>query len=479
MKLIKIDDYRWEVPKSTVPGMRVPGIIYASEKMIKDIEKDNSVIQVANVATLPGIKKASLAMPDIHYGYGFPIGGVMASDYEKGIVSPGGVGFDINCGVRLVRTNLIAQDIKNSISSLINELFKNIPTGVGSRGKLKLKRTDFKDMLVEGAKWAVKKGFGIPEDVEVTEENGALSGANPDVISRRAYERGYDQPGTLGSGNHFIELQEVVEIYDYNAAKVMGLEKGMLTIMIHSGSRGFGHQVCSDFLSIMLKSAQKYNIVLRDKQLACAPIKSPEGQKYLSALACAANYAWANRQFMMHWVREVFERFFKKDFKELGMFLVYDVAHNIVKIEDHIIDGKKVKVAVHRKGATRAFPPKHPDIPDKYKDIGQPVLIPGDMGRASYVLVGTEKAMKETFGSTCHGAGRVLSRAEAIRRARKRHIKSELASKGISVRYAGKKTLMEEMPDAYKDVSMVVEVVHKAGISKKVAKLVPLGVIKG
>ena len=477
--LRKIDDYRWEIPVSYKEGMRVPGIIYTDEKLLKSIQADQSIEQVANGAFLPGIVKASFAMPDMHFGYGLPIGGVVATDMDKGVVSPGGTGYDINCGVRLVRSNLYLKDIKGKIKELVNALYTEIPSGVGSKGRITLSPQEGRDILVKGAGWAVERGYGTKEDLEHTEAGGCLEGADPDKVSSRAYERGKRQEGTLGSGNHFLEIQYVDEIYDEKAADIMGLEKDTITVMIHSGSRGFGHQVCTDYLEVMETAADKYGIKLPDRQLACAPINSPEGQDYLTAMRAAANYAWANRQFLMVWTREVFIKTFLMSPKNLGMNLIYDVAHNIVKIEDHIVDGKERRVAVHRKGATRAFPEGHKEVPAAYKEIGQPVIIPGDMGRASYVLVGTQRAMDETFGSTCHGAGRCLSRHAAIKATKGRAIHRELEDKGIYCRAAGRETLREEFPEAYKDVTEVVNVVHNAGISKKVARLKPLGVIKG
>lgn len=480
IKYEKITDYKWRVPKGAVPGMRVEGIFYASEKLLKKIEEDNSLLQLANVATLPGIVKYSLAMPDIHWGYGFPIGGVAAMNPDEGgVISPGGVGYDINCGVRLLRTNLRYEDVKGRMRDLVNALFESIPTGVGSTGAIRLSDAEMRRVLKEGARWAVEQGYGTQQDLEHTEAKGCLEFADPSAPSRRAYERGRGQLGTLGSGNHFLEVQVVEKVYDAKAAQVMGIEEGMITVMIHTGSRGFGHQVCDDTVKAWRNVPQKYGISIPDRQLVCAPINSPEGRRYLAAMACAANFAWANRQCITHWTRQVFKRFFGMSDSELGMELVYDVAHNIAKIEEHEVDGRKITVCVHRKGATRAFPAGHPEIPEKYKSIGQPVIIPGDMGTHSYVLVGTEQAMKETFGTTCHGAGRMLSRHQAIRTARGRDIQKELERQGIYVRAEGRETLAEEMPEAYKDVDEVVKVTHEAGISKRVARMRPLGVIKG
>lgn len=477
-RLKRIDETKLEVPMDYKEGMRTKGIIYVDSNLEKELEPE-SVEQVANVATLPGIVGSSMAMPDIHTGYGFPIGGVAAFDIKEGIISPGGVGYDINCGVRLLRSNLTKEMVVPKLKELIDNLYNEIPSGVGSKGKIRLGPEDEEKLLLKGARWAVENGMGDPSDLERIESGGCLEGADPSIISQKAYERGRAQQGTLGSGNHFLEVQYVDEIFDEKIADALGLFKGQITVMIHSGSRGFGHQVCTDFLEIMGKAAQKYGIVLPDKELACAPFNSREAQDYLAAMKAAANYAWANRQCLMHWTREVFLSFFRLSPKELGMFLIYDVAHNIAKIEEHVINGRKMKLIVHRKGATRAFPPGHPELPDLYKNLGQPVLIPGDMGRASYVLIGTERAMKETFGSTCHGAGRVMSRHQAIRQAKGRAIWREMEDRGIIVRAAGRETLAEEMSEAYKDVSDVVDVVHKAGISLKVARLRPLGVIKG
>ncbi|MCX7794706.1 MAG: RtcB family protein [Thermodesulfovibrionales bacterium] len=476
--LRRIDENRLEVPQTYKPGMRTNGIIFVDEELEKELEKE-SIEQVANVATLPGIVGSSLAMPDIHTGYGFAIGGVAAFDIKDGIVSPGGVGYDINCGVRLLRSNLTKDEVIPKIKELVNALYNEIPTGVGSRGKIRLDSFSEKELLRKGARWAVENGYGEPSDLEKIESGGAIEGADPSIISDKAYERGRAQQGTLGSGNHFLEVQYVDEIYDEKAANELGLFKGQITVMIHTGSRGFGHQVCTDFLEVMERAAKKYGIELPDKELACAPVNSPEAQDYLAAMRAAANYAWANRQCLMHWTKECFMKVFNISPRELGLTLIYDVAHNIAKIEEHLINGKKMKLIVHRKGATRAFPPGHPELPEIYRKLGQPVIIPGDMGRYSYLLLGTEKAMQETFGSTCHGAGRLLSRHQAIKKAKGRAIAREMEDRGIIVRSAGRETLAEEMSEAYKDVSNVVEVVHRAGISKKVARLHPIGVIKG
>ena len=478
--LEKVDDYRFRIPLSYKPGMRVVGIIYADEELLKSIKEDNAPEQVANVAFLPGIVKYSLAMPDIHWGYGFSIGGVAATDPEAGgVISPGGVGFDINCGVRLLRTNLTFDDIKDKITLIVNRLYQDVPSGLGSKGEIKISYKEEKKLLVEGAKWAVNRGLGIKDDLEYCEEHGAIEGADPDVVSERAYERGKQQAGTLGSGNHFLEVQVVDEVLDKNTADKLGLFTGQITVMIHSGSRGFGYQVCDDYLRIMVRALDKYKIEVPDRQLACAPIESVEAKNYIGAMKAAANYAWANRQVLMHLVRLSFERVFSKSWQSMGMDLIYDVAHNIAKFEKHTIDGKEKILCVHRKGATRAFGPSHPELPEQYRDIGQPVIIPGDMGRASYLLVGTKKAEEETFGTTCHGAGRLKSRHEALRTIKFDNLIEELKQKKIEVRAKGKKTIIEEAPYAYKDVEKVVDVVHSCGISLKVCRMKPLCVIKG
>ncbi len=478
--LTKIDQYRYLIPRSYKDGMRTDGLIYASEKMVDKLTGDDAPEQVANVATLPGIIGYSLAMPDIHWGYGFPIGGVAAFDIKTGIISPGGVGYDINCGVRMLSSNLAYHDIQPKIKELIRAMFNNVPSGVGSTGKIRIDNKEVKQVLIDGAGWALKKGYGWDEDIEYIEEHGALAGANPDKLSKRAIERGRPQLGTLGAGNHFLEIQVVEDIYDAEAAKIMGItEKGQVTVMIHTGSRGLGYQVCDDAVKILGSVTQKYGISIPDRQLACAPIESPEGRSYFEQMACAANYAWANRQCIMHWVREAFEKVLGKSAEALGLHLIYDVAHNIAKFEEHVVDGVRIKVCVHRKGATRAFVAGHPDVPHRYKSIGQPVLIPGDMGTHSYLLLGTEKAMTETFGSTCHGAGRLMSRTAAIQKTRGRSIEKELMNQGIFVMCASDEVLHEEVPEAYKDIDMVVEAVHGAGISKKVCRVRPVGVVKG
>ena len=477
--LERIDEFRWRLAKSYKAGMRTDGVIYADERMMADIRNDKAAEQVANVAMLPGIVGNSLGMPVIHWGYGFPIGGVAATDVDAGgVISPGGVGFDINCGLRLMRTNLTVEEVNPKLRQLVQALYNDIPAGVGSKGDIKVSAKDERKLLAQGSGWVVANGYGRSEDLEYTEEHGAIKGADPDSVSPRAYERGKDQSGTLGSGNHFLEVQAVDEIYDLEAAGVFGIEKGQVVLMIHSGSRGLGYQVCDEYSKDMIGCLSKYGIEVPDRQLACAPVNSPEGKAYLGAMKCAANYAWANRQCLMHLARGVFEKVFRRSEGDLGLDLIYDVAHNIAKIEKQVIGGKERTLCVHRKGATRAFPPGHPELPAKYQKTGQPVIIPGDMGRNSYILAGTEKA-SETFYSTCHGAGRRMSRSEAIKRAHGRSIARELEAKGIIVMSSGRETLAEEMPEAYKDVNEVVGVVAGAGISRKVCRMRPLGVIKG
>jgi tRNA-splicing ligase RtcB len=478
--LKKIDDYRWEIPTSYKSGMSVPGLIFASESILEHIWEEHAFEQVANVAFLPGIVKHSLAMPDIHWGYGFPIGGVAATRVRDGVVSPGGVGFDINCGVRLVRTNLTEEEVRPKIEELVNQLFVNIPSGLGSEGKIRVKEKELEEVMVNGSRWAIEKGYGLAEDIVVTEESGTMKGADPDKVGAKARKRGIPQLGTLGSGNHFLEVEVVDELYDREVARVMGIDDlGQVLLLIHTGSRGFGHQICTDYVGLLGEVVKRYGISLPDRQLACAPITSPEGQDYLAAMSCAANYAWANRQFILHWARESFTSVFGKSQAELGMRQVYDVCHNIAKIEEYVINGKKEKLCVHRKGATRAFSAGHPDIPQVYRSVGQPVLIPGDMGRYSYVALGTETAMKETFGSTCHGAGRVQSRAAAKRSLRGADVARALVEKGIMVKAGSMASLAEEASEAYKDVSEVVDITHQAGISCKVARAKPIGVVKG
>lgn len=479
IELIKVRENLWEIPATG--AMKVPGRIYISQRMLeKGLRDDESLKQVKNVSHLPGIEKYSLAMPDIHWGYGFPIGGVAATNLDEGVISPGGVGYDINCGVRLATTNLEYELVKNKIENLVAKLFNAVPTGVGASGAIKkLTTAELKKVLTQGSAWAVENELGSPSDIDFTEESGTLKNAEADIVSKRAYERGADQVGTLGSGNHFLEVDVVDEIYDANVAELFGLFKGQIVIQIHTGSRGLGYQVCDDFLKLLLQASKKYGFSLPDKQLACAPLNSKEGQDYLAAMQAAANFAWNNRQVIMHLARKVLKETFSMTESELGFKLLYDVCHNIAKIEKHKIGKEEKEVCVHRKGATRAFAPGSKMIPSKYQRVGQPVLIPGDMGRYSFVAVGTEKAMEETFGSSCHGAGRNLSRTKAMKQAKGRDLVDELKQKGISIQAKGYRTIAEEMSDAYKDVSDVVDVMHKEGITKKVAKIRPVGVIKG
>jgi len=477
LKMERLDDFRWQIPRQG--NMRVPGIIYASERLMRSMGKDESPKQVANVAHLPGIVKYSLAMPDMHWGYGFPIGGVAAFDMQEGIISPGGVGYDINCGCRLMTTHLSLQDIRPRLKDLVTALFQHVPSGVGSTGPIKLKEKEEIKVLTDGARWAVENGYGNAEDLDHTEEGGTLGGADPDMVSTRAMERGREQLGTLGSGNHFLEIEVVEEIFDPAAASGFGLEKGLIAVMLHSGSRGLGHQVCDDYLARMVKHIGDLGVELPDRQLACAYLNSPRGKEYLAAMACAANYAWANRQMLMHWTRETFERTLGMGPNAVSMRLLYDICHNIAKIETLPVDGKDQTLCVHRKGATRALPAGHPLVPAAYRHVGQPVLIPGDMGSGSYVLAGTNKALQETFGSSCHGAGRLMSRSQATKSSRGRSITKDMADKGIIVMASGRGTLQEEIPEAYKNLDWVVDAVHRAGIARKVARLRALGCIKG
>lgn len=477
IKLEQIDSNRLLIPQTG--GMKVPGIIYANEKIRELLQNDESTKQVANVAHLPGIVNYSLAMPDIHWGYGFPIGGVAAFDMEEGIISPGGVGYDINCGCRLAATNLSLDDMRSRLQDLVTALYHHIPSGVGTKGHVRLSGKDQKKVLEEGSKWAVRAGFGSLEDIEATEDGGAIAGADPEHVSSRALERGREQLGTLGSGNHFLEIEVVQEIFDETAAQAFGLRNGQIVVMIHSGSRGLGYQICDDYLALMVKHARETGIELPDRQLACAYIASARGRNYLAAMACGANYAWANRQILMHLTREVLENVLHLNPRELGMRLVYDVCHNIAKIESFNIGGRIRKLCVHRKGATRAYPAGHEAVPARYRSVGQPVLIPGDMGAGSYVLVGQPGSMAETFGSACHGAGRVMSRTQATKASRGRSIARELSDKGILVMAGSRGTLGEEMPEAYKNLHDVVQVVHDAGIARKVARLRALACIKG
>jgi len=466
VRLERVGSYLWRIPQDESRGMRVPGLVVADDRLIESIRSDASLEQVANGATLPGIVKAAMAMPDIHQGYGLPVGGVVATDARHGVVSPGAIGFDINCGVRLLATSLESQAVADRMESLVDALYSAIPTGVGSRGELTLDPASLDRVLERGAAWAVRAGYGDDDDLERIESGGSLDGAAPDRVSPHARERGRRQLGTLGSGNHFLEVQTVEVVYDEPAARALGVHEGQLTVMIHTGSRGLGHQVCTDYLDATGKALRRYGISVPDRQLACAPVDSDEARAYLGAMRAAANFAFANRQLLTHWARRVFEERLRVAPRELDMRVVYDVAHNIAKEEEHEVDGTRRRLLVHRKGATRAFP-------------GQPVIVPGDMGRYSYLLVGTERAMRETFGSTCHGAGRRLSRTAAVKAARGRRIDDELRRLGVLARATGRDALAEEMPEAYKDVQEVVDVVHRFGISTRVARLKPLAVIKG
>jgi tRNA-splicing ligase RtcB (3'-phosphate/5'-hydroxy nucleic acid ligase) len=466
MRLERVGPYLWRIPRDARRGMRVPALVVADDRLIDSIRSDASLEQIANGATLPGIVKAAMAMPDIHQGYGLPVGGVVATDARSGVVSPGAIGFDINCGVRLLKTSLRADDIAGRMERLVDALYAAIPTGVGSKGSLTLDPGALDGVLTGGARWAVDNGYGVAEDLGRIESEGCLSGASPPSVSDHARERGKRQLGSLGSGNHFLEVQTVEAVYDPRVASALGLSEGVVTAMIHTGSRGLGHQVCTDYLDITGRALRRYGISVPDRQLACAPVDSEEARAYLGAMRAAANFAFANRQVLSHWTREIFVRTLGIAPGDLGMSPVYDVAHNIAKEEEHEVDGVRRQLIVHRKGATRAFP-------------GQPVLVPGDMGRYSYLLVGTEVAMRETFGSTCHGAGRLMSRTAAVKAARGRRIGDELRQRGVLARATGRDALAEEMPEAYKDVQDVVDVVHRFGVSTRVVRLRPLAVIKG
>ncbi|MBS3754770.1 MAG: RtcB family protein [Desulfobacterales bacterium] len=477
MEINKINDYLWEIPQSR--PMNVPARIYSSDALIEAVKKEETFKQLVNVAQLPGIVKYAMAMPDIHWGYGFPIGGVAAFETENGVISPGGVGYDINCGVRLAATGLNEKEIRPKLADLATAIYRDIPSGVGSTGPLKLTEKQLKKVLSQGSPRIIDQGYGDAADADHTEEGGCMANADPGAVSNRAVERGRRQLGTLGSGNHFMEIGVVDTIYDPAVADAFGLRPGHVTLLIHTGSRGLGHQVCDDFLAAMTKKVHQTGIRIPDRQLACMPINSAGGRAYYNAMACAANFAWANRQVLMHLARDVFMETLDISPRELAMHLVYDVCHNIAKIETHVIDGRQREVCVHRKGATRAFAPGHPALNRACRDVGQPILIPGDMGTASYVLVGTQEAMDQTFGSTCHGAGRVMSRKAAKKAAKGRSLAQELEQQGVLVRASGKGTMAEEMPEAYKNVTEVVEAVHGSGISRKVAKLRPVAVVKG
>jgi tRNA-splicing ligase RtcB len=479
--LERIGEYTWRIPQIYKEGMRVPGRVYADDELIEKIKSDRTLDQCANVAHLPGIYKYAITLPDGHEGYGFPIGGVAATDYEAGVISPGGVGYDINCGVRLLITNLTAKDVQPKLKELGDILFRNVPSGLGSRRKrFRLSKRELDSLITEGVPWLVDEEMGWNEDIGHCEEEGCMENASSDRVSERAKKRGLSQVGTLGSGNHFLEVGKVDKIYQPKTAKIFGItNEEQLTIMIHCGSRGFGHQVCSDYLRVMERASHKYKIELPDRELACAPSQSKEAQDYHQAMACAVNYAFCNRQAITHWVRESFEQVFNKSAENFGLDLVYDVAHNIAKIEEHRVDGERRKVWVHRKGATRSFGPGQQEVPTDYRTVGQPVFIPGTMGSSSWVLVGTNKAMEVSFGSTAHGAGRLMSRSAAKRRFWGGDVKKSLESRGMVVRAASQVVLAEEASGAYKDVDKVAEVSDQLGIASKVARLVPLAVIKG
>ena len=475
----RIGEFAWEIPTDFKAGMRVPGVVFADQELIEAAGQDRALDQVANVAFLQGIVSRSLAMPDIHWGYGFPIGGVAAFDESTGVVSPGGVGFDISCGVRLLKTGLTEDEVRPRLRDLMAALAVNIPRGLGTRGRIHASEAVLRKVFKGGGRQLVAMGYGREDDVEHTERGGVYPGADPDMVSDRAYQRGADQLGTLGSGNHFLEVQVVEKVFRADVARVFGLAEGQVTVMIHSGSRGLGHQVCTDYLQVMDGVVKRLGWELPDRQLACAPLGSPEAAAYLAAMACACNYAIGNRQALMHWTRSSFEQFFKASDSALGLDLLFDVSHNVARMETHQVEGKERRVCVHRKGATASFPKGHPEVPGPYREVGQPVLIPGDMGTHSYVLVGTETAMKESFGSTCHGAGRTMSRSKAKKTIRGPELKERLERQGVVVMAGNVKLLAEEAPEAYKDVTRVVDVCQGAGLSDKVAMLRPMGVLKG
>ena len=481
MKINKISDYVWEIPKSEKEGMRVPARIYASDVLFENMDK-GVFEQITNVACLPGIQKYALCMPDGHWGYGFPIGGVAAFDTENGIISPGGIGFDINCGMRLITTDLKINEVKPRLPELINELFRAVPAGVGSKGVIKASVSQLKDIMRRGAEWCIENGYGWPQDLQRIEEGGHIPGADPSKVSEKAISRGINQLGTLGSGNHYLEIQLVTteNIFDEKIAKVFGIkEKDQIVIMVHCGSRGFGHQVATDYLRVFDKAIKKYDMTVRDRELACAPFKSPEGSDYYKAMLCAANSAFANRQIITHRIRESFSKVFDTNAEKLGIEIVYDVAHNIARVERYKIDGKEKEVLVHRKGSTRSFGPGRRELPEIYREVGQPVIVGGSMQTGSFLLTGTEKAMEETFGSTMHGAGRTMSRSAAKKMVRGDQLMRTMAENGILVKAASMPGLAEEAGIAYKDISEVVETMDTLGISKKVVKLKPIGNIKG
>ncbi|MCS7171761.1 MAG: RtcB family protein [Aquificaceae bacterium] len=474
--LLRVSDYVYKLPEGTLQGQRVPVYFYLSERLFELLEED-AIRQAGNAGTLPGVEKAIYVMPDVHVGYGFPVGGVMATDLEEGIISPGSIGYDINCGVRLIATNLTADKVLSVRKELMQEILRNVPAGVGSTGRIKLSKAELSEVAVKGARWAVEKGFGFEEDLEHIESGGSLPNADPSKVSDFAFQRGSGELGTVGSGNHFVEVQHVEEVYDSEIAQRLGLKLGQVTIMVHSGSRGFGHQVCVDYLKVAKEALSKYHIDIPDMQLACMPFNSKEGQDYFKAMNSSANYAFANRQILGYLTADTLRRFFGISWEELGYRLIYDLAHNIGKVEEHKINGTKKKLLVHRKGATRAFPPYNPDVPPAYRDIGQPVLLPGDVGRYSFLLVGQGGSMDMSFGSACHGAGRLMSRTKAKEFVRREGIEKILS--GLVVVARGKGTVAEEVPQAYKDVSEVAMVVHKLGIARLVARFKPLGTLKG
>ena len=478
--LERVDAYRWCIPQSYQPGMQVPGMVFADEDLIEQIKQERALQQVANVATLPGIVGYSLGMPDIHWGYGFPVGGVAATKSEGGVISPGGIGFDINCGVRLLATDLRSEQIQEKAEQLADELFHRLPSGVGGAGMRAVNLDEIRTVMVRGAAWAVEEGYGFPEDLEVTEEHGCLAGAAPETVSQTAIQRGLKQPGSIGSGNHFCEVEVVDHIYDPETAAAFHLQQvGQIVVTIHCGSRGFGHQIAQDYIRLAEAKQQEFGFHLVDRQLACLPLQSSEGKAYLAAMACAANFAWANRQLLLHGVRQAFATVFERAVSSEQMPLVYDVCHNMAKMEAYEIDGVLQQVCVHRKGATRAFPAQHPSLPDQYRAVGQPVLIPGDMGRYSFVLVGAPGSITESLGSCCHGAGRRQSRTAARKSISSRQLLDQLVAQGIRVRVHSKGLLAEEAPSAYKDAQQVVNVVHHAGLAKLVARLKPVIVVKG
>ncbi len=477
--LKKISDYEWEIPKTFRGDMRVPVRVFVSERLLNEAMRDKSLEQAVNAATLPGLVGHVLVMPDMHQGYGFPIGGVAATRYPDGVISPGAIGYDINCGVRLLGSQITFEEARPYLGELATALDRKCPSGVGKGGQLRLSERELERLCVEGSRWALKRGYASEADVRRTEEGGQLKGADPSHVSERAKKRGRPQVGTLGAGNHFIEVDLVEKIYHPQAAQVMGLEEGKLALQIHCGSRGFGHQVCSDYVRTFQGAVKRYGIQLPDRELVCAPMDSPEGEAYLAAMRCAANYAFANRQVLAHWVREAFEEVLGRRVRSAGLHQVYDIAHNMGKIETHQVEGKRIQVCVHRKGATRAFGPGYEGLPEEYREIGQPVLVPGSMGTASWVLVGTEGSMQRSFGSTCHGAGRTMSRSKAKKTIWGEDLRKRLEGDGIHIRAGSMAGLAEEAPAAYKDVDSVVDTVSGAGIAKKVARLTPVAVVKG